>query len=97
MESWLFAIFLGGLCGFLGGLCCYLVFHWGHLRFQLALEYRLNDLEGRVNRETKIRASEASKKSRNADAELLEQIKDQPVKQPFNLDTWRQKAFSRNG
>lgn len=70
----LYAIFLAFLSGFLGGWLAVFVFRWDLRRVSLGLEYRLTDLEGRVNREVKLRAAEASHKSRTSDRDLLEQI-----------------------
>lgn len=83
------------LCGFLGSGLGYLFFYWSHLRHSLGLEYRLSDLEGRVTREVKIRAAESHQKRKNADLDLLEQIKEQPAKPELNLSSWIQNAYKR--
>lgn len=57
-------------------------------------EYRLSDLEGRVNREVKIRASQASHRSKNAELDLLQAMQTQPA-EPMkpDLKTWRFRKF----
>lgn len=89
------ALFLAFVCGIAGGGLSYLVFHWGHIRFQLGLDYRLSDLEGRVSREVKIRAAEAHQKKVNIDKELLEVIKEAKPQQELTMQSWRDNAFKR--
>lgn len=54
---WAFsALLLPFFCGLVGGLCAATVHKWSQTRFLVELEYRLDDIEGRVSREVKIRA-----------------------------------------
>ncbi len=43
---------------------------WGLVRVSVDLDYRLTDLEGRVNREVKIRAGQETQRKRNVDQDL---------------------------
>lgn len=95
MESTFFAGLLAFLAGIVGGGCLYLVVHWGHTRFQLGLEYRLSDLEGRVSREVKIRAADTHTKKKSIEETLLEKISNEPVEPPLNLKSWVQQGFKR--
>ena len=95
MESVFVALFLAFVSGFTGGGLCYLAFHWDHIRFQLRLDYRLSDLEGRVSREVKIRAAETHLKRKNLDEELLNAIKTQEKPKELTLSDWTKNAFKR--
>ena len=81
------ALLLQIICSFAGGVVAYVLLNWAMTRFQLGLEYRLSDLEGRVNREVKIRASEASRGKKGTDQELLDQIKAETVPQGSGMPT----------
>lgn len=59
-------------------------------------DYRLSDLEGRVNREVKIRAQQASTKAKDLDREILALAgKGEQTKPELNLQDWRSKMFLR--
>jgi hypothetical protein len=96
-DLWTFlGVFLQIFCGIVGGVCSYLLLNWVHLRVLLGVDYRLSDLEGRVTREVKIRASDASRNSRNWEKELLDKIQVSPEKTPLTLENWRQNKFKGN-
>jgi len=76
-ASWvLTALILPSVCGGLAGLCLALVTKWGQTRFIVELEYRLDDLEGRVTREVKIRAGAKGTEARNKADDLVEWAKE---------------------
>jgi hypothetical protein len=54
--------------GYIGGL----LHAWGLRRIAVDLDYRVSDLEVRVNREVKIRAAEAGNKAKAEDRRLEE-------------------------
>lgn len=94
MGAILYPSLLGLVGGGIAAVGIYLALNWVHIRFQLALEYRLNDLERRVNHQSSILGSYESKRKKNVDSDLLEQIT--VVKKPtLDLDTWRKAAFAR--
>lgn len=94
-NTLIYAFFLPFVWGVVGGGLAYVAVHWGHLRFQLGLDYRLSDLEGRVSREVKIRAADTHQNKKAADTDLLDQIKASKTEQPMTLDVWTKKAFNR--
>lgn len=69
-------------------------------RISLDLEYRLEDLEGRMTREVKKRAEMMSKSGKEVDREIIEMAKNQSPSGNslggVNLEEWRKKAFFRN-
>lgn len=92
IESRFFAVILPFACGMIGGVCAALLKSWVMIKFLKELEYRLADCEGRVNRETKIRAQEKSVSSRKGTDELVDWAKDnaaQPKVEQLNLTDWR--------
>jgi len=50
---------------------------WGLGRRTTELEYRLQDIEGRVTREVKIRSGQAGQRQKASDAELSDWAKEQ--------------------
>ena len=90
------AVFVALFCGFVGAGIFHAVFNWGLYRMALSFDYRLTDLEGRVTRETKIRASAASKSKKEREEELMEAahqtLSGQQVMFP-NLQQWKQQKF----
>lgn len=92
-TSWvLTAIILPFVCGGIGGACLAVLTKWGQTRFIVELEYRLDDLEGRVNREVKIRAGAKGTEARNKADDLVEWAKDQqpqPNVPGLNYLDWR--------
>lgn len=98
-ETIFFVIFLSftvGLgAGYLGG---YL--RWSALRaLALGLECRVEELEGRMTREVKIRATEKHRDKKEIDAEIIAmaaKAKDQGAGNTLTLDDWRKKAFTRS-
>lgn len=97
MENWsLFGVLLQIICGFAGGSIGFLLLNWGLLRVYLGLEYRLSDLEGKVIRETKIRASEMSRSGKSVDREILKEIAEQAGTQKtgLTLENWRKSKFN---
>ncbi len=92
-----YVIFLSFASGMLGGLGVYLGIHFVHLRFQLGLEYRLTDLEGRVSREQKIRAVGVHNDKKKSDRELLERIQEEASQQKptLTLESWKTAGFRR--
>ena len=95
MEWPFFAVILAFFCGLAGGCSSYLIIHWGHIRFQRQLEYRVEDLEGRVIREVKIRASEASRKTGSIEKDLLAKINEEKPEEQLTLANWKQKGYLR--
>lgn len=94
MEYWgFFAVLLQMVCGFIGGLCSYLLLNWVHTRVLLGLEYRLSDVEGRLTREVKIRASEMSRKAKNLEADALEELQRENVSPKLTLQNWTNQKF----
>jgi hypothetical protein len=95
--SFLAESFLLILCGLLAGTVGAALTHWNILRVLRMLEYRLEDLDGRVVREVKIRASEKSREVKGADKNLelwaAEQKPDTSIKAPSFMD-WRQSKMS---
>lgn len=62
-----FLLIMGGFAaGLLGGM----LFAWGLGRILMDTRYRVEDLEGRVLRETRIRAQEASKEKHRSNQAL---------------------------
>lgn len=59
-------------------------------------DYRLTDAEGKLVRETKIRANMISKSAKDRDAEIIALAQSTPQGNgATNLADWRQKAFQR--
>ena len=86
------AVFLPAFCGGVGGLCLAMIAKWGQTRFLVELEYRLDDLEGRVTREVKIRAGAKGTEARNKADDLVTWAKDQAPQGnvvPQNFMDWR--------
>lgn len=97
MENWVFfSILLPIVCSMAVTVCLFLLLNWSVLRVYLGMEYRLSDLEGKVIRETKIRASDMSRSSKNLDRELLERISQENQKPKMTLENWRQSKFNTN-
>lgn len=91
-SSIFFAYILPFLCGLVGGLCAATVHKWSQTRFLVELEYRLDDIEGRVSREVKIRAGAKGTEARLKQDDLVEWAKDhaaQPNLAPGNFVDWR--------
>jgi len=65
------------LCSFGAGWVAATLKVWGLGRRTADLEYRLEDIEGRVTREVKIRSGQAGQRQKAADSELNEWAKDQ--------------------
>ena len=93
-------VFVAIFCGFVGGGLFHAVFNWGLYRMALGFEYRLTDLEGRVTRETKIRASTASRTKKEAEQELLQEslnlVSGQNPATP-SLAEWTKQKFKAQG
>jgi len=79
--------------------------YFGSMAFSASLrrdvtdhDYRLADLEGRVNREVKIRAQQASTKAKDLDREIIALANSAEVSKDngFSLQDWRKKAFLRS-
>lgn len=86
------AIILPFCCGGVGGLCLAVVHKWGQTRHIVELEYRLDDLEGRVTREVKIRAGAKGTEARNKADDLVEWAKNntpEPALGKQNFVDWR--------
>lgn len=69
-------------------------------RITLDLEYRLEDLEGRMTREVKKRAEMMSKSAKDVDREIIEMAKSGDSTKGntlggVDLESWRKKAFLR--
>lgn len=91
-DSMFFAIGLPIILGAIAGGCTALLTNWVQVKFLRELEYRLADCEGRVNRETKIRAQEKSVSARKGSDDLVEWAKEnaaQPNVAQMNLADWR--------
>lgn len=88
METVFYAVLVPFFCGISGTALALMFFRWDSRRFQLDLDYRLSDLEGRVNREVKIRANEASRKDRSIEKELLSQIEQTKSTPKMDLQSW---------
>lgn len=92
------AVFVALFCGFVGAGLFHAVFNWGLYRMALTFDYRLTDLEGRVTRETKIRASAASKSKKEKEEELLANAQNvlagqNPGGSMPTLEQWKQQKF----
>jgi len=87
------SVFLPILCGLGSGVCSYLLLNWTHIKILLSLEARLSEVEGRVNREIKIRAGLTSQQNRKWDQEALDQIQSQKKEPELNLSTWRNQKY----
>jgi len=90
-----YALLLPFVSGIVGGLVSYLLIHWSHIRFQRQLEYRIEDLEGRVVREVKIRAGQEHVRKKNVDADLLERINLEKKEPEVSMSNWIQKGYQR--
>jgi hypothetical protein len=90
-----FGILLQIGCGVVGGLSSFLLLNWGIYRFQLGLHHRLTEAEGRIERETKIRASEQSRRGRNVEKDLLDQIQNgiQTPPPALTLENWKKTKY----
>lgn len=96
----LIAIRMPILAGFVAGVCGSLMKNWAQTRFLMELEYRLADCEGRVNRETKIRAQEKSVSARKGSDDLVDWAKDnaaQPNVGNLNFADWRKSKMVGSG
>lgn len=83
------------LCGLLAGTVGAALTHWSLIRALRMLEYRLEDLDGRVVREVKIRASEKSREVVNADKKLEEWARETKVDPPVpNYADWRRSKMA---
>lgn len=90
-------IFLSVIGGLVGGMAFAVPFTWTLRRFVIELEYRVDDLEGRISREVKKRGQEASVAKRAENTDLDEWAKNQRggsletvgAKHKFN-DWWNQ-------
>jgi len=65
------AIFVLAVCSFAFGYIGGVAFSWGLRRSVYRHECDIAELQGRLTREVKLRASEASKRARSGDSELL--------------------------
>lgn len=91
-SSYIFAILVPIICGALAGLCAAVLHKWTQTRFLVELEYRLDDIEGRVNREVKIRAGAKGTEARKQTDDLVEWAKDNTPQAnlvPQNFKDWR--------
>jgi len=79
------------LCGILAGAVGAAVTNWTLLRFLRQLEYRVEDLEVRVIRETKIRAGAKGMEAKDQDKRLEQWAQEQVPAQPAvpNYVDWR--------
>ena len=93
MDYWLFFVgFLQIVCTIVVALCSYLALNWGHIKVLLGLDARLSEVEGRVNREIKIRASEASRVNKNWTQEALNQLQEKKTPE-LDLAAWRNSKY----
>lgn len=102
MEWWFFALFVPFLGGFAGGALSTLLIRWTLHRAALDLDYRLSDLEGRVNREVKIRAGVQTANKKKFEEEILEKISQESKAQNQtgvgpspNLASWIQSKYRK--
>lgn len=87
------AVLLGLVGGYLGSTAKYLALS----RDVTDHSYRLEDLEGKIIRETKIRAQSQSVKSKDLDREIMAMANSgQKSPDAPDLQTWRNKAFLRS-
>lgn len=97
-QTIFFAVLVGIAVGFATGyLGCYVRWLTTH-RNQLDHEYRLSDLEARLNREVKVRAQAASLKSKDLDQQIIDLARNSQVaeKTPdLSLSDWRNKGYLR--
>jgi hypothetical protein len=70
VESAIFVLIVSIFCSAVAGGVAAWLFTWGLWRSYLDLQYRVEDLEGRVVREVKIRAGEKSRLGRESDEKL---------------------------
>lgn len=96
-EIIFFCIFFAVIAGFAAGYLGAVAKNMALARDVTDHSYRLEDLEGKLIRETKIRAQERSMKTRDLDKEIiaLAQSSDAKPASP-SLDEWRKKAFLRS-
>lgn len=96
LTAFLVPFFIGLTCGALIAALS----KWGLSRFALDLDYRLGDLEGRLNREVKVRAQKDSitsrKKNDSVDEWAQLNAQAQQPQQPFATDfaQWRKSKMS---
>lgn len=95
MNDVFLTIFLGLFAGSVGGGLFYLGINWSHIRFELALEGRVTDVEARLQREVKIARMEKFQDKKRGDSQLLEEVKNLKAEPELNLKTWRERAFTR--
>lgn len=81
----------GGLSGFITSR----IFFADIKRILIDLEYRLDDIDGRVSREVKKRAEWMSKSSKEIDREVLAAASQGNSLGGVDLDKWRQQMFLR--
>jgi len=80
------------LSGGVAGLCVAVLAKWAQTRYLVELEYRIDDLEGRVTREVKIRAGAKGLEAKGKVDDLVTWAKDntaQPNVAPQNFADWR--------
>lgn len=97
MEWSLSAVLLPIIFGIVGGIFANILQRWTLHRITLDLDYRLSDLEGRVNREVKIRAGSEVAVRKKAEQMILDAAKEQaPQNNPSaNLSSWISKQYQR--
>lgn len=92
----IYVVLLQVVCTIVIAACSYLLLNWVHLRVLLQLEARVSEVEGRVNREIKIRASDASRASRNWEKDLLAKMQTEGSTPKLTLENWRANKFKGN-
>ena len=89
-------VFLGG---WLGGISATVFKERSNRAVLLDLDYRLADLEGRVNREVKIRAGQDRQKGKRLDEEILDAARTAPATATPaafpDLLAWRKERMTR--
>lgn len=91
----IFVALLQIVCSIGAAVCSYLLLNWVQVRLLLQLDARLSEVEGRVNREIKIRASDASRQSKNWEKELIQRAAEETKPQESSLDLWRRQKFGK--
>ena len=91
------AIGVSILCGFIGGACGGVLTKWTLTRFTVSLEYRVAELEERVNREVKKRAQEASQEVKKGNKDLIDWAKGSKKEEPETLKEWQARMMLKNG
>jgi hypothetical protein len=103
LEFWS-AIFLVFFGSFVGGICGSYIFSWDTRRLLASLQYSVEDLEGRVVREVKIRAGTKARQAEKEDENLAmwaaDELRREGPKESATvppLSEWYKKKMAKQG